>query len=244
MAEKENAIAIKEETALTVANASLSELVEDLEGLGSITFDTVKVPSGGGLAFEIPSDDPNNPDTAKEIEGVVVFRQNTNAYFASAYTGESVQPDCSSMDGKVGYDLDGHPCNCAECPRNKFVDGHKGCTNKVSLYILQDGALLPLRVVVPPSSIKPLTEYVKRLVIHGKKLAWVRTGITLVKEKSRGGMTFSKMVFTKKGDLTAEEIQQTAEMTAFVKEIVGRRGNADTEAEFTEITEADGELPF
>lgn len=46
---------------------------EELDGLGPIPFDTVKVPSGGGIAFEVPSDDPESPDSEKSLVGVIVY---------------------------------------------------------------------------------------------------------------------------------------------------------------------------
>lgn len=40
------------------------ELAEDMEGI-QMSFQRVKIPSGGMLQFELPSDDPDNPDYAK-----------------------------------------------------------------------------------------------------------------------------------------------------------------------------------
>lgn len=45
---------------------------EELDGLGPIPFDTVKVPSGGGIAFEVPSDDPETR-TAKRTWWVLSY---------------------------------------------------------------------------------------------------------------------------------------------------------------------------
>ena len=48
-------------------NDDLAEVIaEEMNGL-TIEFDRVRIPSGGGLAFEIPGDDPDNPELAKEI---------------------------------------------------------------------------------------------------------------------------------------------------------------------------------
>src|SRR5690606_29691000 len=75
-------------------------MMEELEGL-ELTFDRVKIPSGGGLAFEIPIDD-DEVDTAKEIVGVVVDHHRVNAYWPTLYSGQGQPPACSSMDGKIG----------------------------------------------------------------------------------------------------------------------------------------------
>ena len=36
----------------------LAIMAEELDGLGQIPFDVIKIPSGGGLTFEVPGDDP------------------------------------------------------------------------------------------------------------------------------------------------------------------------------------------
>ena len=37
------------------------ELAEDMDGL-RLSFKQVKIPAGGALQFEVPSNDPDNPD--------------------------------------------------------------------------------------------------------------------------------------------------------------------------------------
>ena len=46
------------------------ELAEDMDGL-QMSFPRIKIPAGGGLVFEFPSDDPENPDFAKTLEGEI-----------------------------------------------------------------------------------------------------------------------------------------------------------------------------
>ena len=43
---------------------SAEELAEDADGL-QMSFPRVKIPAGGTLQFEMPSDDPDNPDYEK-----------------------------------------------------------------------------------------------------------------------------------------------------------------------------------
>ena len=49
------------------------DVSEDYEGL-RLSFPRVKIPGGGSLQFEIPSDDPENPDYTKpgDLEAVCV----------------------------------------------------------------------------------------------------------------------------------------------------------------------------
>ena len=38
------------------------EIAEDADGLQMMSFQRVKIPAGGALQFEIPTEDPDNPD--------------------------------------------------------------------------------------------------------------------------------------------------------------------------------------
>lgn len=52
---------VKKETEYAVESSNLAEsLGEEMQGL-NITFDRIKVPSGGGLAYEVPGDNPEEP---------------------------------------------------------------------------------------------------------------------------------------------------------------------------------------
>jgi len=84
----------KTTTALTVLDKNKFELVpftedmkeaiaEELDGIDNLRFDMVKTPTAGGLAFEIPGDDPENPDIAKEIVGIIVHHHKVKARPAS-----------------------------------------------------------------------------------------------------------------------------------------------------------------
>ena len=46
---------------------SQEELAQDIDGL-QIVFRCVKIPSGGQIQFEIPSEDPDNPDYTKFLD--------------------------------------------------------------------------------------------------------------------------------------------------------------------------------
>lgn len=50
---------------------SAEELAEDADGL-QMSFQRVKIPAGGTLQFEMPSDDPDNPDYEKNLVGVCI----------------------------------------------------------------------------------------------------------------------------------------------------------------------------
>lgn len=240
-------IAVKNSTEIMERTGTefLSEIADEMEGLGDISFDSIKIPSGGGLAFEVPGDDPENPDIAKEISGVVIVRRAANGYWKDPFGGDNKTPDCYSNDGKIGVDSFTGECkDCATCPKNQFKDDGSGklCKNMQNLYIVREGEVLPVRLVLPPTSIKNLKDYVaKRLLFRGKKLGQVVTSITLSKAESRQGIKYAVAQFTKKRDLTPAEIEELAPMKALVEGILDKQA---TEPAAGYATVQDEPLPF
>ena len=49
------------------------ELAEDMDGI-QLNFQQVKVPAGGALQYEIPTEDPDNPDYSRYLEGARFLR--------------------------------------------------------------------------------------------------------------------------------------------------------------------------
>ena len=54
-------------------------LAEDCDGL-EFSLDKIKIPSGGGTAFEMPTDEEGETDMVKEITGVILFKHEANSY--------------------------------------------------------------------------------------------------------------------------------------------------------------------
>lgn len=213
----------------------LAIMAEELDGLGQIPFDVIKIPSGGGLVFELPGDDPENPDTEKVIRGIIVHHHAVNAWWREAYTGGNAAPDCASLDGKLGVDMiTGETKRCDTCPFNQFGSADNGngkaCKNGHRVYILREGEMLPLMISLPPTSLKALKDYLaKRLIMKGIRPVDVITEISLAKEKSADGISYSKCVFKKAGELSPEQKALSYASSDFVKRIVS---NADAQAAF------------
>ena len=217
-----NEIVKKDDYALTVQNALnvLENASEDLDGL-NIQFPRIKIPSGGGVAFEVPSDDPENPDLAKEIKAVILYHHPVHAYYADEYTGGSNPPDCGSMDGRQGFDRHaGVVKNCATCPFNQFGSsdsGGKACKQKRRIYILNEGDALPTILTIPTGSLSGYSKYIMSLLSKGKKSNGVVTKFSLKKAQNKGGITYSQAVFMLDRPLTADEYKAVEQMTAQVK---------------------------
>jgi len=192
-------------------------LAEEMDGL-TLNFPRVKIPSGGGLAFEVPGDDPDSPEIVKEIIGVIVDHYPVNAYWEKAYTGGNVPPDCSSMDAK-----NGDYGSCASCSFNQWgsdpKDGKgKACKNMHRVYILREGEVLPLLLTLPPTTLKNFSDYIGlRVVTKGYRSHAVITKVGLKKAQNAGGIDYSQAVFALAGKLSPQQTESMADYAQGIK---------------------------
>ena len=215
------------------------ELAEDMDGL-QLGFKRVKIPSGGAIQFEVPTEDPDNPDYTKYLEGVIVYSHNSNAYWA---TGEdyddNTPPSCQSTDGKVGY---GNPGGlCTDCPYNRYGSDTKGtgkgkaCKNQRVVYLLQSGEMMPIQLSLAPTSIRPYTDFVNAAFLSRRRgvcSGLVRIGL---KKKNNGKDDYSVATFQKIRDFNGDELAQVRAYADSFKEQVKlmleqRAENIETEA--------------
>jgi hypothetical protein len=201
-------------------------VMAELEGI-TPTLLKIKIPSGGGLAYEIPSDDPENPDAAKNFEAVIVKHHPVNIYYNEKYDGQNTPPACSSADGKKGTEREtGEIKACSSCPLNEYGSGEggigKACQNKRVLYLLREGEILPVVLILPSTSLKGFNEYITRLVSKGKAASDVVTKFGLKKATSKNGITYSEATFTGVRLLTDDERKSIEKVKATI-------GNTATE---------------
>lgn len=244
MSDKKNdEIAITESYDVLANRDVLNEaLSDDCQGL-EFTFDRVKLPSGGGTAFEIPSAESDETEMAKDIIGVIVYNHPAFAYYHDRYTGGSNPPDCGSFDGVTGIGTPGG--NCQNCPYNKFGSGDgqsKLCKNKRMLYILREGELFPITLSLPTGSLKSFTNYVKSQLSRGRKLNHVVTKISLKKASNASGIVFSQAVFAFERMLPADERTAVAGVTETVKAYAANLSPVSAANEETTVDLETGEL--
>lgn len=236
-----NEVAVVNFEVATMESDFLETIKEEMAGLGNMPIDTIKIPSGGGIAFEIPGEDPENPDMAKEIVGVIVAHQPQNSFWLSAYTGGNEPPDCMSPDGKKGIvAATGEVRDCGNCKMNQYgsaVDAQgkatrgKACKNLHRLFVLRAGEMLPVIINIPPTSIKAWKEYLaKRILLKKKKPSQVVTKISLKKAVSNDGITYSQCVFAKASDLDAKTIKSLEPMIYLTKQIMENYAQQITES--------------
>lgn len=187
---------------------SSAELADDMDGL-QLSFQRAKIPGGGVLQFEMPGDDPENPDYEATLGGVILFNHSANSYWpAGSEYDDNTPPQCQSVDGKMGY---GDPGGiCETCVNNRFGSDPKGngkaCKNMRMLYLLRSGEMLPIQVSLPPTSIRPYTNFVNSaFLLRGRRVCSGLVQIGLRKVSSNG-FTYSVATFKKLRDFEGEEL--------------------------------------
>lgn len=192
-------------------------LSEEMNGLSS-SFERIKIPAGGSTIFEIPSDNPDEPETVKEFSAVILYHHPLFAYYKDKYTGGSNPPDCGSFDGVTGTGNPGGLCD--NCPYNVFGSGENGakaCKNRRRIYLLREGEIFPMILSLPTGSLKDFSRYVMRLLSKGNKSNAVVTRFTLKKATNNNGIAFSQAQFTVDRKLTAGEYALVSKMSEQVK---------------------------
>ena len=237
MATKKNTqlATIENNTGYLAETVNLAELFsEELDGLRP-SFEKIKIPAGGGLAYEVPGDDPASPDSVKEFSTVILYHHPIGVYYKEKFNGGSNPPDCSSLDGKLGVVSETGECrDCKTCPYAKFGSGENGgmaCKQKRRMYLLREGEMLPIIITLPTGSLAEFTKYVTRLVTKGMKANHVVTKFTLKRAQNSTGIAYSQVVCAVDRPLSPEEKKNIAAMTEQVKLIAGKVSVVETETE-------------
>jgi hypothetical protein len=221
---------------LQMNTADLKEVLQENLGgqqLSAFELDRVKIPSGGGTMWEVPT--LEGTEDAKAIEGVVIYFKDQNGYWKEDYDGQNNPPDCMSNDTLVGI---GNPGGeCARCPLNQYGSDDKGkgkaCKNMRTLFILREGDVLPLVLTLPPTSLKEARKYFLRLASKAVPYYGVVTEITLEKDKNEGGITYSKAKLTLKSRLDAGTVKKLKEFQESLRPAL-EAVKVDQEARFPE----------
>ncbi len=217
------------------------EIAEEMNG-DAPQFQRVKMPSGGGLAFEVPGDDPESPEYQKELKGVVVYHHKANAYWEDNSMDNS-PPVCMSLNGADGIGTPGVSCEC--CPYNQFGSGEggkgKACKNMERLYVLTEGSIFPYVLSLSPTSLGAWRNYKTLCITKGKRVCDVVTSITLNKKANAIGQDYSVAVFKIAGQLTPDIAASALEFRRSIKAMTdaGMAASEILQNDFTEIQDAE-----
>ena len=173
-------------------------------GLTPFDLDRILVPAGGGLSWTIPT--PRGEQTVQKFEAVILYHHEGRSYWPLPFGEvEKQPPSCTSMDGITGEGDPGGECHrCAFAQfGSKIVQGKPGkgqaCKQQYMLYLLLPESILPVLLIVPPSSLghKDRDGLWRYLTLGAASLGYrVRdcvTELSLVREKNADGIVYSRI---------------------------------------------------
>ena len=214
---------------LNLSNFNINgEFLEELSGLDN-EFERIKIPAGGSTIFELPSGNPDEPDTVKEFSAVILYHHPMYVFYSSKFNGSNNPPDCLSIDGITGVGIPGG--KCINCPKNKFGSGENGskaCKNKHQIYLLRENEIFPMVLSLPTSSNREFSRYIKRLLSRGKKSDSVVTKFSLKKAVNKTGISYSQVQFSVARELTNEETRLIKNYSEQVKSYAQSKANLQT----------------
>lgn len=211
--------------------AELQDEMADLDPESGITCRQIKVPSGGGIAYEVQGEEEGDAEPMKEILGVIVFTHRLSGYwpgsFGAAKDARDKIPVCSSMDGKTGLRPEtGEVAECESCPFNQYGTGvdekgnpskGKACKNMRRIYLMMDGDPNFYLLSVPPTSIKDVNKQLAKILAGGTPYTGMIVSLTLEKAQNSNGVAYSKVVIRKKGLLLPAAAAKVIQLRSEIK---------------------------
>lgn len=207
---------------------ALAVLRENMGGEKLTEFDLerIKVPSGGGNFWEVPSID--GPTPQKTIEGIVVLTKNVRAYWPLALEegGGNDPPQCTSADSVIGVGDPGGACET--CPYSQFGSARDGrgqaCKQMRQLFILTESGVLPLVLTLPPTSLANARKYFMRLASAQGRYYWeTLTKVSLEEATNAGGQKFSRATFAVGDPLNEADAAAVAAYKAALEPVLAAR---------------------
>lgn len=192
------------------------------ETLNASDLPRVPTPAGGGKVWSWV-DSGNNEQSAKSIDGILVYYGVRNVLWGSEEPQGKASPVLVSYDGVTAVrinddigDLDAEvleSCRTGDrtydltrCAYNQYGTSKSGrgkrCKESRLLAILRADEAWPLLVTAGPGSLKTVTPFVKRLAVpHYRAIV----SLTLEKIENAGGQPFSQIVPKYLGEITKAE---------------------------------------
>lgn len=216
----------------------LAEIMEANVGgdLGEFDLDRVGMPAGGATTWVIQ--DIEGEREAKTLTGVMVHWKEARAFWHKSFdeTGGGSPPDCFSNDatigeGDFGPGSEANPTGkCAECPMSKWGsadptnDDNRGqaCKQMRVVYLIQPDSLLPLVIVLPPTSIGAHKKFLLRLVGRATPYWGVVVNVELERQKSSQNIAYASAVWSVASKL---DVEQATMMREYGKQIAGAFDN-------------------
>jgi len=191
--------------------------------MSALDLPRIKMPSGDTLMWTVPSV-TGDPTIEKEIEAVIVAKREARIYWEAAFgEGERKPPDCSSPDGKHGQGDPGGMCGI--CPWNEWgsdpnpESNAKACKECLQLFLLRGDSILPYLLALTPGSLGGARQFFLGISGQARTYFSVVTGISLIQEKTSGGIPYPRAVLRMIGDLSEDQRYQAEQFVALMDQI-------------------------
>jgi hypothetical protein len=212
--------------ALSMPTKQIATLIRQNMGTAANIFDLdrVKVPAGGSLQWTVPT--LKGQVDVPVIEGILLMMKDNRSYWDKKFgTGGKQPPNCSSTDMRRGIGMPGG--DCQRCPFSQYgsaigMDGKPGrgqaCKHiRMALFLRQE-EVLPIVLLIPPSSVKNSMKYGLRLASAGVPYSSVVTQLRLTRSQNAAGIDYSTIDFAMARILEPEEIARSLEIAKALKD--------------------------
>ena len=195
------------------------------QGMSESDIQRLKIPAGGGLAWEVPT--VTGEDIVKDLECVVLAFNDHRVYYEGEYDGSNNPPNCSSKNLHTGrwvtnYDPEAQDDfeyelrDCFHCPMNRWGSAAKGrgkaCSERRLMLVLTPGRALPFLIDIPSGSIAPVRQYFNQLTGESKVFFELVTNLKLERAESGGKIVYSQVRPFFVRDLNDEEMVGAMDM--------------------------------
>jgi hypothetical protein len=141
--------------------------------------DRIQMGAGGAVVWTRQT--LEGEESVPAVEGIMILWRETRQFWPDEYSGGKTPPQCFADDGEHGYGDPGGthpqqiagqraPYDCEMCPNAQFgSDGKRGqaCKQSRLVFLLSPENLLPDIMQLPPTSIKPIKLFMRRLASRG-----------------------------------------------------------------------------
>lgn len=217
------------------------QLAAALEGVNpsDLELPRVKVPGGGSTTWEIPTGDPENPVSTRELVGVVVDDYAVDSLYLAEYDGSDNPPDALWIGGQFMYANDDAIAagvvpdrETAAQPLNQYDPslGRTPIANRWRLFVLQPGSLLPLQVDVPVMSRKKWVNFkFQNFGTNGLPTTAAVVRLTLRREENAGGNPYAQIIPALVNMLEAGDRERITAHAASIRALTRRAPVAPSE---------------
>ena len=182
-------------------------------GLTQFDLDKIKVPSGEGLTWSLPT--LEGEKAVPDFNAIILSWYDARRYWHKAFgVGGNTPPDCRSDDGFTGIGEPGG--SCVTCPYAEFGSAERGrgqaCKQVRALFLMRQDEILPAVLLLPPTSLGDCKKFFLRLASRTIPYYGIITGFGLRRASNADGTDYARVELKMEARLSAEELTKLEEI--------------------------------